>query len=122
MSTQRNATADGLNVSNDAFGGPGGHGGDIGNRYSAVAIPLSATSKSYAHMPRGMEKLEKMARQSLLHELWQEQQRTHEFAVDWLVLFTLLLWFVLLSKASFVWCFVREMSCFVVFACCVFYC
>lgn len=49
---------------------------------SAITSALS----NLAHMPRGEEKLQKMARQSLLHELWQEQQRTHEVAVDWCVL------------------------------------
>lgn len=49
-----------------------------------VALPFSSSAaSSWAHMPRGEEKLQKMARQSLLHELWQEQQRTHEVAVDW---------------------------------------
>ncbi|CAN0181734.1 unnamed protein product, partial [Discosporangium mesarthrocarpum] len=34
-------------------------------------------------VPQDVEKLRKMARQSLLHEMWQKQQRTHEVAVDW---------------------------------------
>ncbi|CAM9860894.1 unnamed protein product [Ascophyllum nodosum] len=45
-------------------------------------IPFSS-SASWAHMPRNEQKLQKMAKQSLLHELWQEQQRTHGIAVDW---------------------------------------
>ena len=49
-----------------------------------AAFPFSsAAPASWAHMPRNEKKLQKMARQSLLHELWQEQQRTHEIAVDW---------------------------------------
>lgn len=51
-----------------------------------AAFPFSsAAPSSWAHMPRNEKKLQKMARQSLLHELWQEQQRTHEMAVDWCV-------------------------------------
>lgn len=47
-------------------------------------FPFSSTAAtSWAHMPRNEQKLQKMARQSLLLELWQEQQRTHGIAVDW---------------------------------------
>lgn len=51
----------------------------------STAFPFSSSTAAahWAHMQGNEQKLQKMARQSLLHELWQEQQRTHEKAVDW---------------------------------------
>eukprot|EP00903_Cladosiphon_okamuranus_P014976 g13861.t1 len=51
----------------------------------STAFPFSSSTAAahWAHMKGNEQKLQKMARQSLLHELWQEQQRTHEKAVDW---------------------------------------
>ncbi|CAN0362369.1 unnamed protein product, partial [Ectocarpus sp. 12 AP-2014] len=73
-----------FNVGQGAASGGGG-GGGAAMLLQGTAFPFSSSpaTSSWAHMPRNELKLEKMARQSLLHELWQEQQRTHEGAVDW---------------------------------------
>lgn len=74
-------------------GGSGGGGvsGGGGGAWDGAGALLSSTLSfssspapaQWAHIQGNEKKLQKMARQSLLHELWQEQQRTHEKAVDW---------------------------------------
>lgn len=71
-----------FNVGQGAASNGGGGGGSANLQPTAFPFSSSAAS-SWAHMPRNEQKLQKMARQSLLHELWQTQQRTHEGAVDW---------------------------------------
>eukprot|EP00752_Nemacystus_decipiens_P010276 g9158.t1 len=58
-------------------------GGAAAMQSTAFPFSSSTAAAHWAHMQGNEQKLQKMARQSLLHELWQEQQRTHEQAVDW---------------------------------------
>lgn len=86
--TKRNSTSSPYAISHgttfNVGQGPASNGGGAGAMQS-TAFPFSSSTAAahWAHMRGNEQKLQKMARQSLLHELWQEQQRTHEKAVDW---------------------------------------